>query len=459
MDEQRTENNMVNTIHRSDIADLKSELGWFSKILDTRYRNYFEKREKFFTIDSIPPPEYKNNSSIYADFINYYKLNPAERIVLALSLIPHVKPCLLDIFFTKNETYNRGFTEFGGIKGEYYSGFLPTGETAMFILSAGNIELRLLYSPIFDSSHFFYKHKILQINHKNENEPFLSGVLQLSDEYVDYFTTGKVKRPKFSLTFPAKPVETKLSWDDVILEDHTKRQILEILSWLKHGSTLLNDWGMDKRIMPGYRCLFHGPSGTGKTLTAGIIGKMTGREVYKVDLSMVVSKYIGETEKNLAKIFDKAENKGWILFFDEADALFGKRTEVKDSHDRFANQEVSYLLQKVEDYDGLVILATNFKSNMDEAFARRFQSVIHFPVPKAGQRFHLWKNAIPDAARLSQEIDLNLIANNYEIAGGSIMNVVRYAALMALEKGDGILQAADIQEGIIREFRKEGKTF
>jgi SpoVK/Ycf46/Vps4 family AAA+-type ATPase len=268
-----------------------------------------------------------------------------------------------------------------------------------------------------------------------------------------------VKRPKFSLTFPAKPVETKLDWEDVILEEHTKKQILEILSWLEHGPTLLNDWGLNKRIMPGYRCLFHGPSGTGKTITAGIIGKMTGREVYKIDLSMVISKYIGETEKNLAKIFDKAENKGWILFFDEADALFGKRTEVKDSHDRFANQEVSYLLQKVEDYDGLVILATNFKSNMDDAFSRRFQSIVYFPIPKSEQRLQLWKNAIPTTAKLSPEIDLAQIANKYEMAGGSIMNIIRYAALMAIKSGGGIILQSDLQEGIIREFRNEGKTF
>ncbi|HEY9113613.1 MAG TPA: ATP-binding protein [Bacteroidales bacterium] len=440
-------------------AHLQLDFSWFSKILDARFRNYFNSSKQDFNISQIPAPAFGKTTSLYAEFIEHYKLNPAERLILILSMVPHVQPNLLDIFFTKNETFNRGYTEFGGVKGEYHSGFLPTGETAMFILAGNNIEQRISFSQIFDREHFFYKHKILQLQQNNDSEPFLSGVLQLSDEYVDYFTSGKVRRPKFSLTFPAKPVDTKLDWEDVILEEHTKKQIMEILSWLEHGPTLLNDWGMNKRIMPGYRCLFHGPSGTGKTLTAGMIGKMTGREVYKVDLSMVISKYIGETEKNLAKIFDKAENKGWILFFDEADALFGKRTEVKDSHDRFANQEVSYLLQKVEDYDGLVILATNFKSNLDDAFARRFQSIIHFPMPKTEQRLQLWKNAIPTSAKLSPEIDLNQISNKYEMAGGSIMNIIRYAALMAVKNGDGIIHQHDLQEGIIREYRKEGKTF
>lgn len=450
---------MVKKNNFPNAVDLKLDFAWFSKILDARFSNYFNSSKQDFDISQISPPDFGKKNSLYAEFIQHYNLNAAERIILILSLIPHVQPNLLDIFFTKNEIFNRGYTEFGGVKGEFHSGFLPTGETAMFILAGNNIEQRILFSQIFEREHFFYKHKILQLHQNNDSEPFLSGVLQLSDEYVDYFTSGKVRRPKFSLTFPAKPIDTKLEWEDVILEEQTKKQIMEILSWLEHGPTLLNDWGMNKRIMPGYRCLFHGPSGTGKTLTAGIIGKMTGREVYKVDLSMVISKYIGETEKNLAKIFDKAENKGWILFFDEADALFGKRTEVKDSHDRFANQEVSYLLQKVEDYDGLVILATNFKSNLDDAFSRRFQSIIHFPVPKQEQRVQLWKNAIPSSAKLSPEIDLNQIANKYEMAGGTIMNVIRFAALMAIKNGDGIIQQHDLQEGIIREYRKEGKTF
>lgn len=450
---------MVKKKSYPNAAHLQLDFEWFSHILESRLKNYFNAPTMDFDIDSLPPPEFGKNSSLYADFISHYQLNIAERFVLVLSLVPHIQPNLLDIFFTRNETFNRGYTEFGGIKGEFYGGFLPTGETAMFFLAGDNIEKRIHFSQLFEREHFFYKHKILQLNQNNESEPLLSGVLQMSDEYVDYFTSGKVRKPMFSLTFPAKTVNTKLEWEDVILDESTRKQVLEILIWLEHGPTLLKDWGMNKRIMPGYRCLFYGPSGTGKTLTAGMIGKMTGREVYKVDLSMVISKYIGETEKNLAKIFDKAENKGWILFFDEADALFGKRTTISDSHDRYANQEVSYLLQKVEDYDGLVILATNFKSNLDEAFSRRFQSIIHFPMPKPEQRLHLWKDAIPAAAKLDKDVNLTQLAGRYEIAGGSIMNVIRYASLMAIKNGDNIIRPSDLQEGIIREFRKEGKTF
>jgi SpoVK/Ycf46/Vps4 family AAA+-type ATPase len=151
---------------------------------------------------------------------------------------------------------------------------------------------------------------------------------------------------------------------------------------IRQGDVLMNQWNMRHKLRPGCRALFFGPPGTGKTLTATVLGKATGRQVYKVDLSMVVSKYIGETEKNLAGPFDRAEHKDWILFFDEADALFGKRTQVRDAHDRYANQEVSFLLQRIETYHGLVILASNLASHVDEAFARRFGHLVHFPMPR-----------------------------------------------------------------------------
>ena len=202
-----------------------------------------------------------------------------------------------------------------------------------------------------------------------------------------------------------------------------------------------------------------GPSGTGKTLTASLLGRVTGKDAYRIDLSLVISKYIGETEKNLEKVFKQAEHKDWILFFDEADALFGQRTQITDAHDRFANQEVSYLLQRVEDYAGVVILASNMKSNLDEAFVRRFQTIIHFPMPKQRERLRLWQNGFSEKTQLEDKIRLNEIAAKYEVSGGTIMNVVRHATLMALKKGTRSIVYADLMNGIRKEFQKEGKTF
>ena len=172
------------------------------------------------------------------------------------------------------------------------------------------------------------------------------------------------------------PVTTDQSWDDLVLAEDTVKQVEQIKNWLRQSLT-------EKKLTKGYRSLFLGPQGSDKKLTAALIGKEFDKPVYQIDLSNVVSKYIGEMEKNLEIIFDRAEGKEWILFFDEADALFGKRTDVKDAHDKYSNPEVSYLLQRIEDYNGLVILATNMKNNIDAAFTRRFNSVIHFSLAQS----------------------------------------------------------------------------
>jgi SpoVK/Ycf46/Vps4 family AAA+-type ATPase len=194
-------------------------------------------------------------------------------------------------------------------------------------------------------------------------------------------------------------------------------------------------------------------------LTATLLGKYTGRKVFRIDLSTVVSKYIGETEKNLAHLFDGARHKQWILFFDEADALFGKRTSVKDAHDRFANQEVSYLLQRVEEFDGLVILASNFKANLDDAFLRRFNAIIRFPFPDEADRVAIWRTCLPAHAEFEVGIDLPARLARFELAGGSIVNVVQHACLAAISRGSSLIRLADALRGIQREVEKEGKVF
>jgi SpoVK/Ycf46/Vps4 family AAA+-type ATPase len=227
---------------------------------------------------------------------------------------------------------------------------------------------------------------------------------------------------------------------------------------MRHSKTIMQDWGLEKVIKPGYRSLFYGPSGTGKTLTACLIGNAVGADVYRIDLSKMVSKYIGETEKNLANIFDQAENKNWILFFDEADALFGKRSKTTHAHDRYANQEISYLLQRVEDFPGVVFLATNLKANIDAAFARRFQSQVYFPMPDPQQRLRLWKNTFNKRCRITSDTDLHEIAEKYELSGGAIINVVRYGAIWALQMKRDAISGQDLVKGIAKELRKEGKT-
>lgn len=436
---------------------LNSELQWLARVIDIRMKLYWSVECEFKDIYDIRPSDLAGDESYYAGIIKQYNLNFDERIIILLSLAPHIQPHLLDVFFIKNSNYDRGFTEFGGIKGQNHSGFIPTCETASFILAGNNFEKRFQLFRIFSDDHVLRKFGIINLNAANSTEPFFCSVISLSPEFLNYFTLGIPYKPDFNVNFPAKRIYTETDWDDLVLDDGIKEEVFEIKDWITHGEMLLNDWGMGKKIKPGYRALFYGPPGTGKTLTATLLGKSTGLDVYRIDLSMVVSKFIGETEKNLGSVFNQAANKNWILFFDEADALFGKRTQTSSSNDRFANQEVSYLLQRIEDFPGVVILATNLKANLDVAFSRRIQSMIHFQMPAIEQRKALWSKAFSSKSVLEEKIDLDEISKKYELAGGAIINVSRHASLQAIKRGSNVLLNKDIIDGIRREFLKDGK--
>jgi SpoVK/Ycf46/Vps4 family AAA+-type ATPase len=238
-------------------------------------------------------------------------------------------------------------------------------------------------------------------------------------------TRSRLRKPDFGAGFPAQRVTTALDWEDRVLAPRTLEMLGEIRTWLDHGPALLKDPEFAARIAPGFRSLFSGPPGTGKTLSAGVLGKVTGRDVYRIDLSQVVSKYVGETEKNLERVFRKAQHRDWILFFDEADALFGKRSEVGHAHDRWANQEVSYLLQRVEDFPGVVLLATKLQASLDSGFVRRFQSIIKFAMPNRTQRRRLWQDGFSSRLKLEDEAGLQALSDQSELSGASIMNVAR----------------------------------
>lgn len=449
----------INTdAYHLNAVDLVKEIDWFEKVLDTRLKLYFGEECSYNHIYEIAVPEDEGQTSVFKEFIRFYNLSFNERLILMMALLPHINPQLLDIFFKRNKATERGYTAFGGLKGTAHSGFLPTGETALFLLSGNDLGKRFKLQQFFDADHLFRTHNILWLSSPPAHEPIYSGQLLINDEYVDFFTGGKLRKPMFSMDFPAKKISTTLAWEDLILDKHTMQQLNEIKIWLTHGSKLMNEWEMKKRLKPGYKALFYGAPGTGKTLTAGLFGKLANVDVYRVDLSMVISKYIGETEKNLEKVFAKAEHKNWILFFDEADALFGKRTSISDAHDKYANQEIAYLLQRLEDYNGLVILSSNMRGNVDEAFGRRIQSIIHFPIPKYAERLHLWQQSYSSHTRFANDVDMELIAEKFELAGGSIINVAQYSSLMALNRNENIIRHTDIIDGIKKEYQKEGKT-
>lgn len=250
-------------------------------------------------------------------------------------------------------------------------------------------------------------------------------------------------------------IKTSLGWEDFVMERSAMVQLEEIKSRLTHNDELIKNWGLKGKIKPGYLTLFSGPSGTGKTLAATLIGKSAGMDVYRINLSQIISKYIGETEKNITKLLKKAEKGQSILFFDEADALFGKRTNVKVGQDRYANQDVSYLLQRIEAYPGLVIFSSETKPDMDRAVLRRFQSIVHFPMPNAELRLQLWQKAFSGSPKLAPDVDLEAIAKDYELSGASIMNILQHVAIAAVQRKPQVVTQNDLMEGIRRELRKE----
>ena len=381
-----------------------------------------------------------------------------EAVILLIALAPHVFPNFFDEIIKELHPDGGDIPEFGGVREGNHRGMQPTGETILHVLAKEDLDGRLETQQLFSPEHWFSKENILFLEEVKEGEPMMSGKLKLPKEIVHLLCYGERLKPKFGSNFPAKEVNTQMEWDDLVVNETVRTQINQIKLWIKHHQALLKDWGMDKHILPGFRTLFYGPSGTGKTLTAALVGKEFNRPVFRIDLSQVVSKYIGETEQNLEKIFNQAEHKNWILLFDEADALFGKRTTTKSSNDRYANQEVSYLLQRVEQFNGLVILTSNFKNNIDDAFLRRFNSIIKFSKPTIEERLKLWANAMPKHLSVPAG-QLEELATYYELTGAQIVSAIMHASLLALEENSGIISKENLLLGIKGEFDKEERQF
>jgi ATP-dependent 26S proteasome regulatory subunit len=258
----------------------------------------------------------------------------------------------------------------------------------------------------------------------------------------------------------ARKIRSKYTWRDIVLPSDQLDQLQEVCQQAKNWQTVFGDWGFDRKLSlgKGLNVLFSGPPGTGKTMAAEVLANDLQLDLYKIDLSQIVSKYIGETEKNLDRIFVLAEHSNAILFFDEADALFGKRSEVKDSHDRYANIEVGYLLQKMEEYEGIAILATNVKHHIDEAFVRRMQVIVEFPFPEEAERRRVWEVIFPEEAPVGRDVDFGALARSVRLAGGNIRNIARASAFYAAGDG-GTIRMRHLVKASRREYQKLGREW
>jgi ATPase family associated with various cellular activities (AAA) len=276
---------------------------------------------------------------------------------------------------------------------------------------------------------------------------------------ADDLTAACRAQAGLKLSKVARKVEPCYGWDDIVLPQDQLEQLREIRDQAEHRHVVFSAWGFGRRLSlgKGLSALFSGPPGTGKSMAAEVIARELGLDLYKIDLSRVVSKYIGETEKNLDRVFAAAESSNAILFFDEADALFGKRSEVRDSHDRYANVEVSYLLQKMEEYEGVAILASNLRQHLDQAFLRRLAFTVHFPFPDEESRRRIWESSWPDEAPVDEDVDFAFLAREFRLAGGNIRNIVLAAAFRAAAEQDCVRQS-HLLHATRREYQKTGKT-
>jgi AAA+ superfamily predicted ATPase len=256
----------------------------------------------------------------------------------------------------------------------------------------------------------------------------------------------------------ARKIVPRYVWEDIILPADQLALLREIVATVRGRPLVLDEWGVGRKLASsaGVPILFAGPPGTGKTMAAEIIAAELGLDLYKIDLSTVVSKYIGETEKNLERIFNEAQSSNAILFFDEADAIFGKRSEVRDAHDRYANIEISYLLQRMEMYDGVTILATNLRANLDEAFTRRLQFAVDFPFPEEEYRLRIWQTLFPPDVPREADLDFGLLARRFKLAGGNIRNIIVSAAYLAAADGE-LVTMEHLLHGTRRELQKMGR--
>jgi hypothetical protein len=499
------------------LRPLPPELHYLDQLI--RYRiDQAHHRQQGIAEPAMPPYDQWQlpigNFIIQYNIANEPSLTVDEARLLLIALTPHVQPDFFDLSINSALNGDSDFPRIGGSRGKNFRGFIPTGETAIFLLAGEDWKLSLVVQGLFWADHTFAVNKILWLGDVEQAEPALSGKLILSQDYVDALVHDKVLSPRHSINFPAKLITNPQERRHLVMSEQLTADFNHLIDWVLTKKQVETHWKDGKK---GYRCLFHGPSGTGKTFATCILGKETKRDVYRIDLSMVVSKYIGETEKNLELIFARAEKKDWILFFDEADALFGKRTNIRDAHDKYANQEASFLLQRIEDYDGLVILATNMKNNIDDAFLRRFDSDLKFSMPNGNERKMIWQNSFPDEAKFLRggqsqtdaaapkpdfylyhrdkhkkalaTNDANTAANTaaetpkpekptptlnipdlvkgYALTGANIQNVVRYATIRAVKRQSEAneknapltIDYDDVIDGIRRELSKNGIPF
>lgn len=437
---------------------LKRELEWLKFLIKKRI-SYFDDDEMNSLPMELNPPVIVHKETPYAKFIEKYELDAYGRILIIMTLAPAYHPEVFSELVERERGFRLRYDEFGGIAENFCCQFLPTLKTLIYLIAGSNSSLTgQLYTRFIEENILIEEQIIIFKEIGPDSDRVINLELKLIPEYVAHLTRNRETLPTFNSNFPAKLIKSRYEWDDLVVSHFTRERLELIVDWVNFKDKIFERQGPQGKVKDGFPALFYGPPGTGKTMAASLIGKLTNRQVFQIDLSMVVSKYIGETEKNLSRLFDKAEKKDWILFFDEADSLFGKRGVVKDAHDKYANQEMSYLLQRMEQFTGLTILATNFDQNLDPAMTRRFQAKVYFPRPTKEERLNLWYKSLSEGYTYDPDILMEKIAERFDVTGANIANILKLCCIRAEKRGDGIIIAKDLIEALRIEYSKENKT-
>ena len=370
-------------------------------------------------------------SNFYSDdYFSYYQLNETDETIALLALSRYLYPVILNKYRTIQLSF-QDIQFIGGRISDTNKNFIPTVRTALFTLAGLDFEkhLTLVKKSFTVDSPLFALNILKPIN----NNPFEEdALLECTPEFICRMTKGEEYHYSYQADFPALLYSTNETWEDLYLNDRETMDLLEVKSWLKNYSILTKNSLLGKSHK-GYKALFFGPSGTGKTISVGLLGKEVEMPVYRIDLSQLISKWVGETEKNLKRIFDLATNKNWILFFDEGDAIFGKRSDNGGTNDRHGNQEISYLLQRMEEHEGIIFLCTNKQHNMDDAFRRRFNSRVEFFIPGKEESFEIWKKYTSQLEVTLEEKDLRTLAEKIRVSGAVVKNFCKWMTILQYE--------------------------
>jgi AAA+ superfamily predicted ATPase len=410
---------------------LSKEIQWLEDFINVRLQNRTSTIEEL--AQSCPYPV-DNEETFYEDFVNSYQLSIEERLLLILALVQVYFPEKLDAFLKREGAHLMQYSGVGGEVDKKLAYFNPTVKTFMFLIAGENLEeyTEQLYNLV--EQNILIEKQIVYFNESVPGEErLLTSKIKIASEYFNHIVFGKPPLLEFSTDFPVNLLTTDQEWDELIVEPHVLDQLEDFVDWHQQKDIIHKN---DESVKQGYLALFYGPPGTGKTMAASLLGKRCNLPVYRIDVSMIISKWVGETGKNIKRLFSKVKQRECILFFDEADSLFGARTGVDDAQDKYSNQEIATLLMEIEEYKGMSILATNLERNIDKAFRRRLQSQIFFDRPAAALRRRLWEQYMPQGFTLHEHIDLDKVARRMDVTGANIRNIYKMCAAKAAKRQD-----------------------